>query len=85
MATSEILEEIRENARWGRLIITWHARQRMFERSVFDEDLEEAIETAIKCLEQEDGTWRVEGFDMEGDELTLIIALEGDNVIITLF
>lgn len=85
MTEKEALEEIREHARWGRVYITAHAEKRMRERSVQEEDIYEAIHTADSCREQEDGSWRVEGWDFDEDELTLIIAIEGENVIITVY
>lgn len=85
MTEEKALEEIREHARWGRTFVTAHARKRMKERSIFDEDLYEAIETAATCIGQPNGTWRVEGWDLDGDELILIISIEGENVIITVF
>ncbi len=85
MTGEEALEEIQEHARWERVSVTTHARKRMRERSVRKDDIYEAIATAKSCDEQEDGTWRLEGLDMDEDELTLVIELEGEDLIITVF
>lgn len=81
----EALDEIQEHARCGRVMITDHAEKRMAQRSVWEDDIYEAIATAESCEAQDDGTWRVQGWDFDEDELTLIIAIEGENVIITVF
>lgn len=85
MTAEETLEEIQEHARWGRVSLTAHARKRMRERSVALDDVYEAIATVQFCVGQDDGTWRLEGFDMDGDELTVIVELEGEDLIITVF
>jgi len=85
MTSEEVLEEIQEHAVWKRVFITSHARKRMRERSVFEDDIYEAIATASICSPEENGKWRVVGQDIDEDELTLIIAVDGEDVIITLF
>lgn len=85
MTNEEALEAIQEHAVWKRVFVTSHARKRMRERSVFEDDIYEAIATAYSCESEENGNWRVTGQDFDGDELILIIAIEGENVIITLF
>jgi hypothetical protein len=85
MTKEEALEEIKEHATWRRIFVTSHARRRMRERFVFEDDIYEAIGTAIGCELEESGNWRVTGQDFDGDELILIISIEGENVIITLF
>lgn len=85
MTSEEALEEIQEHAVWKRVFITSHARKRMRERSVFEDDIYEVIATASSCRTEGGGKWRVIGQDIDEDELTLIIAVDGENVIITLF
>ena len=85
MTNKEALEEIKEHAIWRRVFVTSHARKRMRERSVYEDDIYEAIATAMDCELEDTGNWRVIGQDFDGDELMLIISIEGENVIITLF
>lgn len=49
------------------------------------DDVYEAIATARHCVEQDNGTWLLEGFDMDGDDLTVVVELEGEDLIITVF
>lgn len=84
MTSEQALKEIKENAHWGRVYITAHARKRMRERFVFEDDIYEAIDTAYQCTPDEEN-WCVTGLDCDGDELTLVISIEGQNVIITIF
>jgi len=85
MTVEEALDEIQEHARWGRVSLTTHARQRMRQRSVTIDDVYEAIATARHCVEQDNGTWLLEGFDMDEDDLTVVVELEGEDLIITVF
>ena len=59
---AEALAEIQRLARFGRIIITPHARRRMDERDATDLDVRRALRTATAAVRQADrGTWRVEG------------------------
>jgi Domain of unknown function (DUF4258) len=69
----------------GSFRVSLHAKIRMGERSVSDNDIMEAGRTARRVTEQENGKFRVDGFDLEGDELTVICAWAGDTLIVTLF
>ena len=57
----------------------------MQERSVREGDLRNALVNAGACTEQDDGTWRVKGDDLDGDELTVVVAIEDGLVVVTLF
>ena len=57
----------------------------MRERGAQFEDVREALVTASKCTADEDEKWKVTGVDRDGDELTLVVALEDGVVVVTLF
>lgn len=49
-------------------------------------DVRSALMTATTCTAQQRGAWRVEGgADRDGDELTVVAALEPGVVVITVF
>jgi hypothetical protein len=85
MTPAEALELIQEYVHFGRTRFTTHALRRMFQRNISRQDVYTAINTALSCLVQEDESWRVTGQDKEGDELTVIVSIEGGNVIITVY
>jgi hypothetical protein len=56
----------------------------MGERMISDSDISHcALSGYIK--EQDDGKFKVSGQDLDGDELTIICAWDGETIIITLF
>ena len=65
--------------------MTQHAKKRMRERNIRFNDIVSCARTLRKISEQKDGTFRVEGQDLEGDEVTVIAAYDGTTVIVTLF
>jgi hypothetical protein len=78
-------EAIRTSLVSGRYRVTLHARQRMGERIISDSDISHCASVATRVNEQDDGKFRVTGPDLDGDELTLICAWDGETVIVTLF
>jgi hypothetical protein len=44
-----------------------------------------ALTTATTCKDQWDGTWKLPSKDTGGDDLTAIVALEGEVLVVTLF
>lgn len=85
MSPAEALELIKDYASLGRVYFEPHALQQMFRRGATKEDVFAAIETATTCLKQENKKWKVCGQDIVGDELTIIVSLEGMAVIVTIF
>ena len=85
MTAAEALEKVRGFASAGRYVITQHARLRMAQRNVRDGDLRKALVKARSCRAQADGTWKVDGPDMDGDDLTVVVAIEDGLVVVTLF
>ena len=71
-----VLAEIKRLAELGRIVFTHHARLRMIDRGA----------TVSALPQRERDNWRVEGgVDLDGDDLTVIVDLEADVVVVTLF
>jgi hypothetical protein len=90
MDAEATLEEIRRLAVQRRIRLSYHAsRERMLERgNLTFEDIRAALVGARSIrsnAHRNPGTWRVEGQDLDGDDLTCVVALEGDVVVITVF
>ena len=83
-----MLSEIRRLARSGLILLTDHARRRMYARGVLLADVRCALlnATALKKSAAEQASdWTVSGPDMDGDELTLGVVVSGGVVVITVF
>ena len=85
MTPVDALEMIHEYAAANRIAVTDHARRRMRERGVTFGDLQHALANASSCSAQESGTWRADGRDRDGDELTVVVAIEDGLIVVTLF
>ena len=85
MTSAEALADIRGYAGAHRIEYTSHARLRMSQRGITFGDLRHALMTAHACRDQAGGTWKVDGVDRSGDELTAVVALEGKIVVVTVF
>lgn len=87
MTDAEALEEIKRLVGLGRVVFTRHARERMGDRSATAGDVCEAMLTARSAAWQADrSNWRVSGgVDLDGDDLTIIVDIEADVVVVTLF
>lgn len=85
VSSEEALRDIRGFASAGRLRIELHARQRMRERGASFADVKHALAGAQRCRLQENGRWRVDGEDLDGDELTAVVVLESGVVVVTVF
>lgn len=59
-----------------------HALERMAERGARRSDVLEAIRSARTAKRQDKGRWRVDGVDLDGDDLSVIVALDGTVVAI---
>jgi pentatricopeptide repeat protein len=80
------LEEIRALAQAGRIEVSVHATHRMRERGVELGDVRHALARAAACHWQPlRETWRVCGEDLRGEPLTVVVALAGDVVVVTVF
>jgi hypothetical protein len=83
---TRVLGEIQRLARLDRIVLTRHAVKRMDQRDAKRGDVRAALVSATSAVAQDRGGWRVEGgCDREGDDLTVIVDLEADLIVITLF
>jgi hypothetical protein len=80
-----VLEQIRGLARANRVIFTSHALQEMREAHATERDVVEALAGATRCRPSERGRWRVEGQDLDGDDLTIVVVIEDGLVVVTVF
>ena len=86
MTEAEALRTIRGLAGANRVTYTRHARERMRARSVTDGDVLDALGSATQALLQDNGAWRVAGgVDRDGDALVVVVALEDNLLVITVF
>ena len=70
----------------GLFVVSEHARHRMNERGVEDPDLVEAGRTASSWTWQEDReTYRINGKDLDAEDLIVVCAWDGETVIVTVF
>ncbi|MBX3249583.1 MAG: DUF4258 domain-containing protein [Myxococcales bacterium] len=85
MTEDEVREVVRTAAVQRRFRLSNHAKERCVARRVAYEDVRHALSTALRAHEQPNGCWRVTGRDLDDDDLTCIIAIEDDVVVVTLF
>ena len=78
-------EEIRAHAEAGRITLSRHAQQRGAMRGARFADIRHALITALGCSAQPNGCWRVDSADRDGDELTVIVAIRHDVLVVTVF
>ena len=57
----------------------------MRERGVREGDLRNCLVNARSCASQKDDKWKVEGSDLDGDDLTLVVGIDDGLVVVTLF
>ena len=77
---------ILEALKTGKFHLSVHAAERMADRSVTQADIQACGRTATSCLHQSrKGTFRVEGLDLDGQPLTIICAVDGTVVVVTIF
>jgi hypothetical protein len=81
----EAAEAIRFAASAGRIRFERHARQRMRERGVYREDVRNALTYLETCQPAKDERWKVAGPDLDGDTLSVLVAIEGDLAVITVY
>ncbi|MGZ3455991.1 MAG: DUF4258 domain-containing protein [Polyangiales bacterium] len=81
----EALEAIRNAGLRGIFLLTDHAEVRMAERGVRWADVRHALQHAPSCRQQANGRWTTDSADLDGDSLTLVVAIEADVVVVTLY
>lgn len=57
----------------------------MGERGASVEDVRAALMDAQSCEAASDDRWRIEGPDLDGDDVEMIVVVEDDVVVVTLF
>jgi hypothetical protein len=57
----------------------------MQDRGVREGDLRNALVNARSCSAQKDDRWKVEGSDLDGDDLTVVGVIDDGLLIVTLF
>lgn len=87
MTEAEALERVRGYAAAGRFVFsrTGHAGLKMRQRNVRLEDVRSALVRAFRCSAQDNGRWKVEGPDIDGDDLTVIVLIEDGLIIVTVY
>jgi subtilisin-like proprotein convertase family protein len=82
---AEVLRDVRGYASAGRIRLNAHVRDRMRRRDAGYEDVRHALVNARSARQQTNGRWRIEGKDLDGDDLVIIAVLEDGVVVVTLF
>jgi hypothetical protein len=87
MTASEALASIKGFAAANRIRLVLHALDRASQRGATYRDVRSALMNATVCIAnaQREGSWRVSGEDLDGDELTCVCVIESGVVVITLF
>jgi len=80
-----VLKDIQGLAGAGRVAIRNHALERMDERGLDWEDVVRALMTAVSCEAQPLDRWKVEGVDLDGDAVTVVVVIELGVVVVTVF
>jgi hypothetical protein len=80
-------EEVILNAlKAGRFLLSMHAARRMKQRSVTAADIRACGRTAkCCCFQAQQGTWRIEGEDLDGEILTVVCGIDNEVVVVTIF
>jgi len=78
-----ILEALKNNC----FILSFHAmNHRMSQRNVRRMDIIECAKTAKKCLfDAKRNTFKIVGQDIDGEELTVIVGIDRDIIVITVY
>lgn len=82
-AEHETLKVVRGYAAAGRIRVTEHARARMRQRGATFADVRSALADATGCGASGPEKWKITGPDLDGDDLTCAVALEGGVVVVT--
>jgi hypothetical protein len=77
-----IIEALAQND----FVLTSHVLERMGQRKVRRADIVECGRTAKKCThDPARDTYKVAGFDLDGDDLTVVVGIDNGVVIVTVF
>jgi hypothetical protein len=81
----DVIDAIIFAATAERIVYEPHARQRMRERGVRREDVRNALMNLKDCKATSGDRWKVTGPDLDGEALTVVLVIEGNLVVITVF
>jgi hypothetical protein len=83
----EALAEVRRLAIAGRVQMDApHVRLRMAQRNVRARDVISALRGAKHCASgNEVDRWKVTGPDLDNDDLTVVVVIEADVIVVTVF
>jgi hypothetical protein len=84
VTADEALKAVRGLAAAGQVRFTRHARERMYQRNASERDVMNALVKARGCRAS-DGAWKVDGPDLDGDDLTVVVRLEDGVLVITVY
>jgi hypothetical protein len=62
-----------------------HGLPRMRQRGASFEDVRHGLIFAGDCHFQDNGRWKLETEDLDGDEMSLVVVVEDDVLVVTLF
>src|SRR5688572_12583484 len=62
-----------------------HGIPRMRQRGASFEDVRHGLISAVDCHFQDNGRWKLETEDLDGDEMFLVVVVEDDVLVVTLF
>lgn len=83
---TQTAEQIKASLSRGHFRISVHAAERMNKRSVTRSDIKNCGKTARRAIFQEGkGTWKLEGDDLDGVELTVICAVDEQLIVVTIY
>lgn len=84
-----VLNEIRGKAAAERFFITPHAYDRMRKRNIPLDirpvDVRNALVNAHSCTKARSGCWKVRGPDLDDDDLDLVVQVDDEVTVITLY
>jgi hypothetical protein len=81
MNPSRARDRIRELVRHNHYDLTVHATDRLVERDLVSEDVQSALVHSEASWLQEDGTWKVQGPDLDDQILTLIVDIQARVIV----
>jgi hypothetical protein len=86
VTADQALVLIRDLAAKGAIAYTRHALDRMDQRGAQRADVKRALSQAQSCSYQaENDRWKVEGKDLDGDDLTVVVSIEADLIVVTVY
>ena len=85
MNPTRMRRAIRRLAGQRRYAISSYCAVRMLERSVSERDIVAILKNASRCWRQDNGRWRLEGTDSDGDRIYVLIEMQQVVVVVNAF